>query len=210
MGGAATVCVVSGETHNSYLANNDAMKAIANNAKILSADPTSRVELAKALFTNESKAVAYSHRTDTPGLAPKWSGLNLIDLDRQRIWWCQGLLSLPVLLVWNGMKNLIANEPNVVELARQGMLRLVSDRTQLNALRSQDGSFIADHLPVVDEQRLLSLNDEDVFCFVVSAPGWEYRDFEGNTRAMYEAIRAEYTLTESEEQRWRDYLAEHS
>lgn len=203
MSRTATVCVVSGETHNAYRAHNDGMQVIANDAKILSAEATSRVELGKALFEEESRAVADSYRA-AAGLAPEGHGLNLIDLDRQRIWWCQEYCPLPMLLVWHDMKNFI-DEPNVVQLARQGMLRLVSDRRQIKAA---DGSFIADNLSVVNEQVLASLNNGDAYCFVVSAPGWNYRDFNGDFRAMYEAIRADYTLTESEEQRWADYLTE--
>jgi hypothetical protein len=209
MGGAATVCVVTDNARKSYMAYNDAMGTIANDANLLSADVSGRVELADVLFKEQSREAAGKYFSGSPGLAPQWYGLNLIDVDKQRIWWCQGYSSLPVLLPFRGIQSMISDNPNIVQLARNGMLRMVSDserHEQLNSMIRPDGTWSADHLPVVDEQRLLTLGDQQVHYFVVSAPGWEYRNFFDDMKGMYDAICAEYTLTDSEKETWTTYF----
>ena len=211
MGGAATVCVVTDKERKSYMAYNDAMRTIANDATLLSAEAFCRVVLADSLFREESREAAGQYFSGSPGLAPQWYGLNLIDVDKQRIWWCQGYCSLPILLPWRGIESMISDNPNVVQLARNGMLRMCSERErfdQLDSLTRPDGTWSADHLPLVDEERLLTLDDQEVYCFVVSAPGWEYRNFKDDMKGMYDAICAEYTLTESEKETWTKYFRE--
>lgn len=100
MGGAANICIVgTNEQRISYMAYNREMSDVSHFIPMfLESEPQNRFDLIhnkiyKPAIKRQKENDAY-YINNNIGLAPNWYGLNLIDVNKKLILWCQSYTSI--------------------------------------------------------------------------------------------------------------------
>lgn len=218
MGGAATVCIQYEDgTRDSYMAYNRGMAILLNHSEILTAPDGERDAIARELFSRERGFYDDDYFTDYPGLAPEWYGLNFMDLKRKRIWWNQGQNNIPVYYVASLIHDYAPDyRENLARLAELGYVHLREHKVMNFNEAQEPNNIIACELPIATVEQVEFLTKNDIHAvdkmfngfasFNVFVPDWDYGNFHGDFKKMYEMIKADYDLTDDEEKRWQAYL----
>jgi hypothetical protein len=218
MGGAATVCVqYTDGTRDSFMGYNGDMATIAKSAAVLNASDDCIDKIVKEIVAEQKADNAGSYYESYPGLAPEWYGLNFIDLQKRRIWFCQGQNNIGTYHSTEFYGKASEYNNNVLELARIGFLKCVPreeyikldimQKPKIYSVKDSDLESVSynrmeDVIKGTDSSQMSSWD-----IYLICAPNWDHGSF-SCIKKMYKLIKQEYNLSDDENKIWKAFIKE--